>query len=48
MKNNTRFIKSIIQTAEAEDVVMPWTRGKNRRSFIERRAQQEKKERKTA
>jgi hypothetical protein len=37
MKTNTRFIKSICETAAKEKTVMPWTRGARRASFIAKR-----------
>ena len=45
---NTRYIKSIIATAEATDVKMPWARGKRRQQFIAKRIQHEKRDLKTA
>jgi hypothetical protein len=48
MRTNTRFINSVLKTAEADDTVMPWARGQRRKAFIEKRAQQEQKKRKTA
>lgn len=38
MKTNTRFIKSIIETAEKNQTVMPWSRGATRAAFIAKRA----------
>ncbi len=38
MKTNTRFIKSIIETAANNQAVMPWSRGATRAAFIEKRA----------
>lgn len=38
MKTNTRFIKSIIETAAKDETVMPWTRGARRAAFIAKRA----------
>jgi hypothetical protein len=37
MKTNSRFIKSICETAAKEDVVMPWARGQRRAAFIAKR-----------
>ena len=37
MKTNTRFIKSIVETAAKNDTVMPWTRGARRKNFIVKR-----------
>lgn len=37
MKTNTRFIKSIIETAAKDDTVMPWARGARRVAFIAKR-----------
>lgn len=37
MKTNTRFIKSICETAAKEDTAMPWTRGARRTAFIAKR-----------
>jgi hypothetical protein len=36
MKVRTRFIKSVIATAAAQDVKMPWERGTPRRTMIAR------------
>lgn len=44
----TRFIKSIIATAEQTEVEMPWKRGKRRQAFIAKRAEQAINKRKTA
>ena len=44
----TRFIKSVIATAETADVQMPWTRGKRRQAFIHKRKEQAKHTRKFA
>lgn len=41
MKTNTRFIKSICETAAKEDVVMPWARGARRAAFIAKRQDNE-------
>lgn len=41
MKTNTRFIKSICETAAKEDVVMPWARGARRAAFIAKRKDNE-------
>ena len=40
MKTNTRFIKSIVDTASKTDTVMPWARGTRRAAFIAKRAAQ--------
>jgi hypothetical protein len=37
MKSQRRFIKSITETAKAEDVQMPWARGARRDAMIARR-----------
>ncbi|WP_170311812.1 hypothetical protein [Sulfitobacter sabulilitoris] len=37
MKTNTRFIKSITETAAKSDTVMPWARGTRRAAFIAKR-----------
>jgi hypothetical protein len=37
MKTNTRFIKSIVETAAKNDTVMPWARGARRKDFIAKR-----------
>ena len=37
MKTNTRFIKSICETAAKEDTAMKWTRGARRTAFITKR-----------
>lgn len=37
MKTNTRFIKSIVETAAKNDTVMPWARGARRAEFIAKR-----------
>jgi hypothetical protein len=37
MKTNTRFIQSVVKTVQSNEVVMPWTRGKPRQAFIEKR-----------
>jgi hypothetical protein len=47
-KMKTRFIKSVIATAETADVQMPWTRGKRRQAFIHKRKEQAKHTRKFA
>jgi hypothetical protein len=41
VKTNKRFIKSIVETAEKSEVVMPWARGARRKAFIAKRAEQE-------
>ncbi|MGR3270311.1 hypothetical protein [Thalassococcus profundi] len=33
----TRFIKSIVKTAQTTEVEMPWTRGARRTAFIAKR-----------
>ncbi len=40
MKTNTRFIKSVCETAAKEKAVMPWTRGTLRARFIAKRKSQ--------
>lgn len=35
-----RFIKSVIASAESNEVDMPWTRGKRRQEFIAKRAKE--------
>ena len=37
MKTNTRFIKSVLDTAAKNDTVMPWARGARRAAFIAKR-----------
>jgi hypothetical protein len=37
MKTNTRFIKSVVETAAKNDTVMPWARGTRRAAFIAKR-----------
>ncbi len=37
MKTNTRFIKSVLKTANEEAPVMPWARGARRQAFITKR-----------
>lgn len=37
MKTNTRFIKSITETAAKNDTAMPWARGSRRAAFIAKR-----------
>lgn len=37
MKTNTRFIKSVLETASKTEVIMPWARGSRRASFINKR-----------
>lgn len=37
MKVRTRFIQSVIKTAQSCDTPMPWTRGGSRRASIARR-----------
>lgn len=37
MKTNTRFIKSVVETAAKNDTVMPWARGARRAAFIAKR-----------
>lgn len=44
----TRFIRSIIATAEQTEVEMPWKRGKRRQAFIAKRADKAVNKRKTA
>lgn len=41
MKTNTRFIKSICETAAKEDVAMPLARGARRAAFIAKRKDNE-------
>lgn len=43
-----RFIKSVIATAEANEVQMPWARGKRRQAFISKRTLQAKQDRRSA
>ncbi|MBV1926414.1 MAG: hypothetical protein KUG62_04600 [Rhodobacteraceae bacterium] len=38
MKTNTRFIQSIVKSAKAKDVILPWSRGKRRCEFIASRS----------
>lgn len=38
MKTNTRFIKSVVETAAKDTTVMPWARGKRRAEFIAKRS----------
>jgi hypothetical protein len=38
MKVKTRFIKSIVEAAQSEEVQMPWTRGATRSANIIRRS----------
>ncbi|MGA9409054.1 MAG: hypothetical protein WBV78_01280 [Roseobacter sp.] len=40
MKTNTRFIQSVVKTAKSNEVEMPWTRGKRREAFIQKRSEQ--------
>ncbi len=37
MKTNSRFIKSVIDAAEKNETVLPWTRGARRAAFIAKR-----------
>lgn len=37
MKTNTRFIKSICETAAKENTAMKWARGARRTAFIAKR-----------
>jgi len=37
MKTNTRFIKSVCETAAQEKVTLPWARGARRAAFIAKR-----------
>ncbi len=37
MKSQSRFIKSVLKTAEAEAPQMPWARGARRTAFIAKR-----------
>ena len=37
MITNTRFIKSICETANHQDIAMPWARGARRAAFIAKR-----------
>jgi len=37
MKARTRFIKSVIKTAQSQETNMPWTRGAPRQASIARR-----------
>ena len=48
MKTNTRFIKSVVETAAKNDTVMPWTRGARRAAFIAKRNASEQTLRKSA
>jgi len=48
MKTNTRFIKSILETASKTEVVMPWARGSRRASFINKRKTASKPDRQSA
>ena len=41
MKTNTRFVKSICETAAKGDVLMPWARGARRVAFIAKRKENE-------
>lgn len=42
MNTNTRYIKSVLKTVEANKVAMPWTRGRRRKAFIEKRVSEVK------
>lgn len=42
MNTNTRFIQSIVNSAKANDVILPWSRGKRRRQFIASRCADDK------
>ncbi len=37
MKTNTRFIKSVIETADKDAPALPWARGARRAAFIAKR-----------
>ncbi len=37
MKTNTRFVKSVVETAAKDSTVMPWARGARRAAFIAKR-----------
>jgi hypothetical protein len=37
MMKNPRFVQSVTQTASTNDIRMPWTRGKHRAAFIQKR-----------
>lgn len=37
MKTRTRFIKSVLKTAETSEVKMPWERGATRNAMIAKR-----------
>ena len=41
MKTNTRFIKSICETAAKGDVLIPWARVARRAAFIAKRKENE-------
>lgn len=45
MKTNTRFIKSVVETARKDETVMPWARGTRRAEMIARRAASADKDR---
>jgi len=45
MKTNTRFIKSVVETARRDETVMPWARGARRAEMIARRAASAEKHR---
>ncbi|MDU8909678.1 hypothetical protein [Aestuariicoccus sp. MJ-SS9] len=38
MTTNSRFIKSVLKTAQDTQVQMPWARGSRRRAFVAKRA----------
>ena len=38
MMKNTRFVQSVTQTVGKNDIRMPWTRGKHRAAFIQKRS----------
>lgn len=35
--SNTRFVKSVTETANSCETVLPWTRGRRRAAFIAKR-----------
>jgi hypothetical protein len=48
MKQNKRFIQSVISTAKTTEVDLPWTRGKRRQAFVSKRSKDDTVTRRTA
>ncbi|WP_198952294.1 hypothetical protein [Phaeobacter sp. 22II1-1F12B] len=48
MKNNNRFIKSVVAAARNSETSLPWSRGSNRAAMIASRAEVETSKRRSA